>query len=122
MQAAIHATIGAAVALVFATAASAADCPADHDKLEKALKASVKPSGGPTNGGLDNNEWAALVTRDGAVCAVAFSGGAPSDQWPGVPGMPSASGYGHALCKGAESEIAEQIHAGFVPRWAKVTR
>ena len=39
-----------------------------------------------------------------------------------VPGMPSASGYGHAQCKGSESEIAEQIHAGFVPRWAKVTR
>jgi hypothetical protein len=34
----------------------------------------VKPSGGPSHGGLDNNEWAALVTRDGTVCAVAFSG------------------------------------------------
>ena len=237
--------------------AAAADCPADHDKLEKALKASVKPSGGPTNGGLDNNEWAALVTRDGVVCAVAFSGAKPDDQWPGsraiaaekantanavslsgfalstanlfagvqpdgslfglassnpantsvlyagdpakfgsasdpfigkslggvitfggglalydgksivgglgvsgdsscadhniawrvrqalgldkvpagvgpdhndeiiydlTPGKTSASGYGHALCKGKESEIAEQIHAGFVPRWAKVTR
>ena len=33
--------------------------------------------------GLDNNEWAALVNRDGAVCAVAFSGGKPDDQWPG---------------------------------------
>ena len=43
----------------------------------------MKPSGGPTNGGLDNNEWAALVTRDGAVCAVAFSGAKPDDQWPG---------------------------------------
>ena len=64
-------------------ARGAADCPADHDKLEKALKASVKPSGGPSNGGLDNNEWAALVTRDGAVCAVAFSGAKPDDQWPG---------------------------------------
>ncbi len=64
-------------------AAAAANCPADHDKLEKALKASVKPSGGPSNGGLDNNEWAALVTRDGAVCAVAFSGAKPDDQWPG---------------------------------------
>jgi uncharacterized protein GlcG (DUF336 family) len=237
--------------------AFAADCPADHDKLEKALKASVKASGGPTNGGLDNNEWAALVTRDGAVCAVAFSGGKPNDQWPGsraiaaekantanalslngfalstanlyagaqsggslfglalsappnpsvlysgdptqfgsaadpfvgkslggvivfggglalydgakvvgglgvsgdtscadhniawrvrqalgldkapmgvgpdhndeiiydlAPDKSSASGYGHALCKGKEPEIAEQIHAGFVPRWAKVTK
>jgi hypothetical protein len=63
--------------------AAAANCPADHDRLEKALKASVKPSGGPSNGGLDNNEWAALVTRDGVVCAVAFSGTKPGDQWPG---------------------------------------
>ena len=29
---------------------------------------------------------------------------------------------GHALCKDKEPEIAEQIHAGFVPRWAKVTK
>ena len=260
MRAHIHATIGSTFLMLVVAAAQtafAADCPADHDKLEKALKASVKPSGGPANGGLDNNEWAALVTRDGAVCAVAFSGGKPDDQWLGsraiaaekastanalslngfalstanlyagaqpggflfglalsappnpevlysgdpakfgsatdpfvgkslggvitfggglalydgktvvgalgvsgdsscadhnvawrvrealgldkapagpgpdhndeiiydiVPGMPSASGYGHAQCKGSESEIAEQIHAGFVPRWAKVTR
>ncbi|HZZ60135.1 MAG TPA: heme-binding protein [Roseiarcus sp.] len=64
-------------------AARAADCPADHDKLEKALKSSVKPSGGPSNGGFDNNEWAVLVTRDGAICAVAMSGASPDDQWLG---------------------------------------
>jgi uncharacterized protein GlcG (DUF336 family) len=81
-----NAAIGAVVLSLFAlapVAAAAADCPADHDKLEKALKASVKPSGGPSNGGLDNNEWAALVTRDGTVCAVAFSGQKPDDQWLG---------------------------------------
>ena len=39
-----------------------------------------------------------------------------------APDKTSASGYGHALCKGKEPEIAEQIHAGFVPRWAKVTQ
>ncbi len=70
-------------AVLVSPAAWAAGCPADHDKLVEALKASVKPSGGPSNGGLDNNEWAALVTRDGAVCAVAFSGSAPTDQWLG---------------------------------------
>jgi uncharacterized protein GlcG (DUF336 family) len=258
MRALTFAGIGIALStLATASAEAAADCPADHDKLEKALKASVKPSGGPSNGGLDNNEWAALVTRDGAVCAVAFSGDKPDDQWPGsraiaaekantanalslngfalstanlfagaqpngslyglassnpantsvlysgdpaqfgsasdpfvgkplggvitfggglalydghgvvgglgvsgdsscadhniawrvrealgldkvpagvgpdhndeiiydlAPDKTSESGYGHALCKGRESEIAEQIHAGFVPRWAKVTR
>ena len=39
-----------------------------------------------------------------------------------TPDKSSASGYGHTLCKGKEPEIAEQIHAGFVPRWAKVTK
>jgi uncharacterized protein GlcG (DUF336 family) len=62
---------------------SAANCPATHDQLTQALKASVKPSGGPGNGGLDNNEWAALVSRDGSVCAVTFSGSKPDDQWLG---------------------------------------
>jgi uncharacterized protein GlcG (DUF336 family) len=260
MRRPVYATLAAGLMTLFLAsshAAAAADCPADHDKLEKALKASVKPSGGPTNGGLDNNEWAALVTRDGAVCAVAFSGGKPDDQWPGsraiaaekantanavsldgfalstanlyagalpggalfglalsspvnpavlysgdptqfgsasdpfvgkmlggvmtfggglalydgksvvgglgvsgdtscadhniawrvrqalgldkvpagvgpdhndeiiydlTPSKTSASGYGHPLCKHSEAKIAEQIHAGFVPRWQKVTR
>jgi Haem-degrading len=240
-----------------APTARAADCPADHAKLLQALRASVKPSGGPSNGGLDNNEWAALVARDGTVCAIAFSGAAPTDQWLGsraialekantanalslngyalstanlfagvqpggflfgldatnppnaamlydgdpskyggeadpvlgrrvggvvtfggglalysgdavvgglgasgdtscadhniawrirqalgldkVPAGPgpdhndeiiydlapdktSASGFGHPMCKGTEPEIAEQIHAGFVPRWAKAMK
>ena len=260
MRCPVQAAFGAgllALAAASSQAAAAANCPADHDKLEKALKASVKPSGGPSNGGFDNNEWAALLTRDGAVCAVAFSGAKPDDQWPGsraiaaekantanavsldgfaistanlyagtqpggalfglalsappnpavlysgdpsqfgsasdpfvgkslggvisfggglalydgksvvgalgvsgdtscadhniawrvrhalgldkvpagvgpdhddeiiydlAPDKTSASGYGHALCKGKEAEIAEQIHAGFVPRWAKVTK
>lgn len=63
--------------------AEAADCPVTHDQLANALKASVKASGGPGNGGFDNNEWAAIVARDGTVCAVAFSGNKPDDQWPG---------------------------------------
>jgi uncharacterized protein GlcG (DUF336 family) len=63
-------------------ARAAAPCPVNHDQLTNALKASVKPSGGPSNGGLDHNEWAAVVTRDGKVCAVTFSGSKPDDQWP----------------------------------------
>jgi|GraSoiStandDraft_5_1057265.scaffolds.fasta_scaffold38211_2 uncharacterized protein GlcG (DUF336 family) len=66
-----------------ATGAQAQDCPVNDDQLTQALKASVKPSGGPGNGGFDNNEWAAVVTRDGSVCAVTFSGGKPDDQWLG---------------------------------------
>lgn len=58
-------------------------CPVDHDRLADILKKSVKPSGGPSNGGLDNNEWAAVVNRQGIVCAVVFSGNTVDDQWPG---------------------------------------
>jgi len=58
-------------------------CPVEHDQLADILKKSVKPSGGPSNGGLDNNEWAAVVNRHGLVCAVAFSGNKVDDQWLG---------------------------------------
>jgi uncharacterized protein GlcG (DUF336 family) len=64
-------------------AARAADCPVDHAKLATALRGSVKPSGGPANGGFENHEWASVVARDGTVCAVTFSGLTPTDQWPG---------------------------------------
>jgi len=60
-----------------------ADCPADHSRLREALRSSVKASGGPANGGFENHEWAAIVRRDGIVCAIAFSGDQVSDQWPG---------------------------------------
>ena len=63
--------------------ARSADCPVAHDQLVKALKASVKPAGGPKNGGFENHQWAAVVARDGTVCAVAFSGDKADDQWPG---------------------------------------
>lgn len=53
-----------------------------HASLLSALKASVKPAGGPGNGGLDNHMWAAVVDRDGIVRAVCCSGG-PGEQWPG---------------------------------------
>jgi hypothetical protein len=64
-------------------AGASAPCPTSYDQLVRALKASVKASGGPGNGGFDNHEWAAAVSRDGAVCAVAFSGAVVDDQWPG---------------------------------------
>lgn len=246
-----------AVAVELPIVALSAECPVSREDLTNALRTSVKPSGGPSNGGFDNNEWAAVVARDGTVCAVTFSGGKPEDQWLGsraiaaekaftanamslkrfalstanlyagalpggflygiqasappspqpvyggkasqigtdgdpmigkevggivvfggglalydgkeligglgvsgdsscadhnvawrvrhalgldhVPGgvsparndaiiydmqpdKTSASGYGHPLCKGAETEVAEQIHAGFVPAWAKAMK
>jgi uncharacterized protein GlcG (DUF336 family) len=70
-------------ALLPHTAWAAEPCPVNYDQLAKALKASVKASGGPTNGGFDSHEWASVVTRDGSVCAVAFSGSKADDQWPG---------------------------------------
>jgi uncharacterized protein GlcG (DUF336 family) len=73
-----------AVLFCFMTAsASAADCPVDHAKLVAALRESVRPSGGPPNGGFENHEWASVVARDGTVCAVVFSGATATDQWPG---------------------------------------
>jgi uncharacterized protein GlcG (DUF336 family) len=65
------------------TVASAAACPVSADLLTSALKQSVKPSGGPSNGGFDNNEWAAVVDTNGAVCAITFSGQSVGDQWLG---------------------------------------
>jgi uncharacterized protein GlcG (DUF336 family) len=59
------------------------DCPANHDQLVQALKQSVKASGGPDNGGMPVNEWAAVTDRLGNVCAVAFSGQKATDQWLG---------------------------------------
>jgi uncharacterized protein GlcG (DUF336 family) len=54
-----------------------------HDSLRQALRASIKPGGGPGNGGLDNHMWAAVVDRAGIVRAVCYSGDALGDQWPG---------------------------------------
>jgi uncharacterized protein GlcG (DUF336 family) len=79
-------TVAAAAALISASLAErarAADCPVDHDRLANALKQSNKAAGGPANGGYETHQWAAVVARDGTVCAVAFSGAKADDQWPG---------------------------------------
>jgi uncharacterized protein GlcG (DUF336 family) len=69
------------------TPAQTMSCPVSHDELVKVLKSSVKASGGPDNGGLPVNEWAVVTTRPGIVCAVAFSGDKPTDQWLGSRGI-----------------------------------
>lgn len=66
-----------------AAAQTPLSCPVSHDQLTDALRKSVKPSGGPSNGGFDNNMWASVVGRDGTVCAVAFSGRSWDEQWLG---------------------------------------
>ena len=54
-----------------------------HAELTAALKASVAPGTGPSNGGFDLHMWATVVNRDGQVCAVTFSGDDRGDQWLG---------------------------------------
>jgi uncharacterized protein GlcG (DUF336 family) len=54
----------------------------DHGKLRTTLQTVVK-QGKEANTGLGNQEWAAVVNRDGIVCAVAFSGPDRSAEWPG---------------------------------------
>jgi uncharacterized protein GlcG (DUF336 family) len=66
-----------------ALAATPTHCPVTYQQLEQALRASVHASGGPQNGGLPVNEWAAVVNRAGQVCAVARTGAKPGDQWLG---------------------------------------
>lgn len=81
----LGAALVSAVALGATPALAHADCAGlpSHSELTTALKASVKPSGGPSNGGFDLNMWATVVNRGGEVCAVARTGGDPGDQWPG---------------------------------------
>jgi uncharacterized protein GlcG (DUF336 family) len=77
--------LATAVGVFMLASPALADCNKlpDHAALAAALKESVKPAGGPSNGGLDLNMWVTLVDRDGTVCQVAFSGSAYDDQWLG---------------------------------------
>jgi uncharacterized protein GlcG (DUF336 family) len=51
-------------------------------QLKSTLTAVVKEGAG-ANSGLGNQEWAALVNRDGIVCAIVFTGPDRGSQWPG---------------------------------------
>ncbi|MFO1371093.1 MAG: heme-binding protein [Candidatus Competibacteraceae bacterium] len=55
----------------------------DHATLTGALKKAVVVGDAKANGGFALNMWATVVARDGAVCAVAFTGSDWGDQWPG---------------------------------------
>lgn len=61
----------------------ASSFPATYDVLLEALRTNIKPTGGPSNGGLDNHMWAAVIDRSGFVRAVCHSGADFGDQWPG---------------------------------------
>jgi len=53
------------------------DCPITHQALQKALISAASAD----ETGLDNDYWAAVVNREGTVCAVAFSGEERDAQW-----------------------------------------
>lgn len=96
--------------------ALAQNCPVSHDQLTKVLKESVKPSGGPGNGGFDNNEWAAVVTRDGTICDVTFSGGKPDDQWLGSRAIAAEkANTANALSLGGMAISTANLYAGALP-------
>jgi uncharacterized protein GlcG (DUF336 family) len=75
--------VGACSALPLA-AQTKPDCSAlpDAGRLRSIVESVVKEGAGK-NGGLGNQEWAAVVNRDGVVCAIVFSGNTRSDEWPG---------------------------------------
>jgi uncharacterized protein GlcG (DUF336 family) len=54
----------------------------DAGRLRQVVQ-SVVHEGSSKNGGMGNQEWAAVVNRDGIVCAIVFSGTTRSDEWPG---------------------------------------
>jgi uncharacterized protein GlcG (DUF336 family) len=51
-------------------------------RLRNVLQSIVR-QGTQKNGGMGNQEWAAVVNRDGVLCAIVFSGTNRGDQWPG---------------------------------------
>lgn len=77
-----------ALTALFCAAASAIaqgpNCPGLPDAAHlKQVVQSVVQQGASKNGGMGNQEWAAVVNRDGIVCAIIFSRTSASDQWPG---------------------------------------
>jgi uncharacterized protein GlcG (DUF336 family) len=90
-------------------------CPVDQARLTTMLKMSVKPSGGPSNGGFDNNMWGAAVGRDGKVCAVARTGNI-GDQWPGSRAIAiEKANTANALSLPKAALSTAQLYAGTQP-------
>src|SRR4051794_11759099 len=77
-------TMGVLPTMLVAQAARTGGCGElpEHSKLVSTLQSVVK-QGQNSNTGLGNQEWAAVVSRDGIVCAVVFSGPDRGAQWPG---------------------------------------
>lgn len=68
-------------ACAFGQAPKCPDLP-DAAHLKQVVQSVVR-EGASKNGGMGNQEWAAVVNRQGIVCAIIFSGTVASDAWPG---------------------------------------
>src|SRR5436190_1642856 len=62
---------------------AAADDACEGLPSHAALRGALATATAAEASGLNNNMWAAIVNRDGIVCAVAFSGANRGAQWPG---------------------------------------
>jgi uncharacterized protein GlcG (DUF336 family) len=103
---------GAIYAICMGAAAFAQNCPVNHDQLQQALKKSVQAG----NGGFGNQEWAAVVGRDGAVCAVTFSGTGPEDQWLGSRAIAAEKAYTvNAFSSNNYAVSSANLYAGSQP-------
>ncbi|QGM99736.1 heme-binding protein [Methylocystis parvus] len=69
------------VALASDSEGDGRSCPVSWQTLRDALRAAKADRSVTTPGAFGNNMWGVVVNRTGAVCAVAFSGSAASDQW-----------------------------------------
>ena len=52
-------------------------------QIQDSLESLISDAQAEENGGFGFNMWAAVVNRDGVVCAIASSGNDRGDQWPG---------------------------------------
>jgi hypothetical protein len=126
LAAALLAIASCSVAIA-GTAFAAAPCPIDHDQLVKVYGEQGVVSGLGVSGDsfcADHN--IAWHIRHGLGLDRVPAGVSPGNNdaiiYDILPDKTSASGYGHARCKGSDPQIAEQIQAGSVPPWAKAMK
>jgi uncharacterized protein GlcG (DUF336 family) len=84
-----------ALAAVGSSSSALAAAPASCKPLPSwaQLKDALTKARGAANGGLNLDMWGVLVSRDGIVCAVAFTGKDRGDQWPGSRVISAQKGY-----------------------------
>ncbi len=73
--------VAAMAALALGASLAHADC--GDLPNHAALKAALKAARSQANGGFNLDMWGTIVSRDGVVCAVAFTGTDRGSEWPG---------------------------------------